>query len=200
MASPRILIADDEEVFAKNTTKLLSHRGYNAFYVTNANTAILALEKTDFDIVILDLRLPGMDGLSIFKEIVKLKFTTKALILAIHGYVDDALEAIRLLYWIGRRLPITYFRQPPTSINKILFNLLFLLVVDTCPSLALFLSDTPTATIFFVCHFYHLLSPLHRSLTTANTSIGKIFWQKVQLDFFFGLFDYLPLESRSCIK
>ena len=96
MASPRILIVDDEEVFAKNTTKLLSHRGYNAFYVTNADTAILALEKTDFDVVILDLRLPGMDGLSIFKEIVKLKFTTKVLILAIHGYVDDALEAIKL--------------------------------------------------------------------------------------------------------
>ena len=37
-----------------------------------------------------------MDGLSIFKEIVKLKFTTKVLILAIHGYVDDALEAIKL--------------------------------------------------------------------------------------------------------
>src|SRR3990172_11258017 len=93
-----------------------------------------------------------------------------------------------------------FFRQPRFQSSELLFNLLLLLGCDTCPGLAFCLSGTSTTTIFFVCHLYHLLSPLRRSLTAANTSIGKILWQKVQLNFFFVLLNYLPLDSRSRIK
>jgi DNA-binding NtrC family response regulator len=96
MAAPRILIVDDEQIFAKNTAKLLSHRGYQVAYVTDGSAAISELEKNDFDVVVLDLRMPGMDGRATLKDIIKLKFPVKVLILTGHGYVDDALGAIKL--------------------------------------------------------------------------------------------------------
>lgn len=96
MALYRVLIVDDEQVFAKNTAKLLSYRGYQSAYVTSGYSAISELEKNHYDVVVLDLRMPGMDGHATLKEIIKLKLCAKVLILTGHGYVDDALEAIKL--------------------------------------------------------------------------------------------------------
>ena len=96
MASFRILLVDDEEIFAKNMSKLLSYRGYKVGYVTNGYGAILEIDKSDFDVVILDLRMPGIDGLATLKGILNRNSQTKVMILTGDGFVDDALDAIKL--------------------------------------------------------------------------------------------------------
>ncbi len=50
----------------------------------------------DFDVVVLDLKMPGMDGIATLKEIKKLDLFTETLILTGHGSIDTALEAIKL--------------------------------------------------------------------------------------------------------
>ncbi len=65
----RILLVDDEVVFTDNMSKLLRNRGYVVTAVNNGDAAIRALEECDIDVVVLDLKMPGMDGIATLREI-----------------------------------------------------------------------------------------------------------------------------------
>jgi DNA-binding NtrC family response regulator len=96
MIGSKILLVDDETVFTQNMSKLLTNRGYRVTAVNSGDNAIKALEKEKFDVVVLDLKMPGMDGITTLKEIKKLDLFTETLILTGHGSIDTALEAIKL--------------------------------------------------------------------------------------------------------
>jgi DNA-binding NtrC family response regulator len=96
MKGAKILLVDDEVVFTTNMSKLLTNRGYKVTAANSGDAAIQALEKENFDVVVLDLKMPGMDGLTTLKEIKKLGLFTETLILTGHGSIDTALEAIKL--------------------------------------------------------------------------------------------------------
>lgn len=96
MKGSKILLVDDEAVFTTNMSKLLTNRGYKVTAVNSGDAAIQALEKETYDVVVLDLKMPGMDGLTTLKEIKKLGLFTETLILTGHGSIDTALEAIRI--------------------------------------------------------------------------------------------------------
>ncbi len=96
MIGSRILLVDDEIIFANNMSKLLTSRGYRVITANNGESAIRELEEKDFDVVVLDLKMPGMDGITTLKEIKKLGLFTETLILTGHGSVDTALEAIKI--------------------------------------------------------------------------------------------------------
>ncbi|MEJ2165710.1 MAG: response regulator [Desulfobacterales bacterium] len=96
MIGSKILLVDDELVFTENMAKLLTNRGYVVTAVNSGDAAIEALEEKDFDVVVLDLKMPGMDGITTLKEIKKLGLLTETLILTGHGSIDTALEAIKL--------------------------------------------------------------------------------------------------------
>jgi len=96
MKGPRILLVDDEVVFTTNMSKLLTNRGYSVTPVNSGDSAIRELEENDFDVVVLDLKMPGMDGITTLKEIKKLDLFTETLILTGHGSIDSAMEAIKL--------------------------------------------------------------------------------------------------------
>ena len=96
MIGAKILLVDDEVVFAGNMAKLLTNRGYRVTAVNSGDAAIKALEEENFDVVVLDLKMPGMDGITTLEEIKKLGLFTETLILTGHGAIDTALEAIKL--------------------------------------------------------------------------------------------------------
>jgi DNA-binding NtrC family response regulator len=96
MKGSKILLVDDEVLFTENTAKLLKNRGYRVTAVNNGQSAIDALEEDNFDVMVLDLKMPGMDGIETLKEMKKLGFFTEVLILTGHGSIDSALEAIKL--------------------------------------------------------------------------------------------------------
>ena len=96
MKGSKILLVDDEVVFTGNMAKLLTSRGYRVTAVNSGDAAIGCLEETDFDVVVLDLKMPGMDGITTLKEIKKLGLFTQTLILTGHGSIDTALEAVKL--------------------------------------------------------------------------------------------------------
>jgi DNA-binding NtrC family response regulator len=96
MKGSKVLLVDDEVVFTTNMSKLLNNRGYRVTPANSGDAAIQALEKESFDVVVLDLKMPGMDGLTTLKELKKLGLFTETLILTGHGSIDSALEAIKL--------------------------------------------------------------------------------------------------------
>jgi DNA-binding response OmpR family regulator len=92
----KILLVDDEVVFTTNMGKLLTNRGYKVTAVNSGDAAIQALEKENYDVVVLDLKMPGMDGIATLKEIKKLGLFTETLILTGHGSMDSAFKAIEM--------------------------------------------------------------------------------------------------------
>ena len=76
--------------------KLLANQRYMVTAINSKNAAIQALGEKDFDVVVLDLKMPGLDGITTLKEIKKIGLLTETLILTGHGSIDSALEAIKL--------------------------------------------------------------------------------------------------------
>ena len=64
-----ILVVDDEELLTKTFTRLLEKSGYEVYVAKNAQHALDMVEELDFDLIITDVRMPGMDGIDILKEI-----------------------------------------------------------------------------------------------------------------------------------
>jgi DNA-binding NtrC family response regulator len=92
----RVLLVDDEIIFTRNMSKLLKNRGYQVTAVNSGDAAIRELEQNPVDVIVLDLKMPGMDGITTLKEILKLGLFTETLILTGHGSIDSALEAMKL--------------------------------------------------------------------------------------------------------
>jgi DNA-binding NtrC family response regulator len=96
MIGAKILLVDDEAVFVRNMSKLLSARGYAVTTAESGDAAIRVLGEQPVDVIVLDLKMPGLDGLATLKEIQKLGLFTQTLILTGHGSIDSALEALKL--------------------------------------------------------------------------------------------------------
>lgn len=65
----RILLVDDGRLFRLSTTALLRDDGYDVVSVAGGQEAVEALRESHFDLLLLDLRLPGTDGLSIIEAL-----------------------------------------------------------------------------------------------------------------------------------
>jgi len=96
MEKAKILLVDDEIALTTSLARLLKVRNYSVNCVANGKDAIRALSEDTYDVVVLDLKMPGMDGIATLKEIKKLKLHTETLILTGHGSIDSALEAFNL--------------------------------------------------------------------------------------------------------
>ncbi len=96
MIGGKVLFVDDEKIFTDNMSKLLIARGYRVNAVNDGESAINALKEDKFDVVVLDLKMPGMDGITTLKEIKKLDLFTETLILTGNGTINTAMEALKL--------------------------------------------------------------------------------------------------------
>jgi DNA-binding NtrC family response regulator len=96
MKGSKILLVDDEKVFTDNMGRLLRARGYVVEGVNSGEDGIARLASADFDVVALDLKMPGLDGIGALRRIKDLGLFTQILILTGHGSIDTALEAVRL--------------------------------------------------------------------------------------------------------
>ncbi len=92
----RLLIVDDEERFVETLSKRFAARG---FYVEGANSgpdALAILNQKPFDVVLLDLRMPGMDGLQTLREIRSAQPLLQTVMLSGNASINAAVEGMRL--------------------------------------------------------------------------------------------------------
>ncbi len=92
----RILLVEDEENLAKALVLGLSKKGYAVDYITDGEKAMkrISLNHIDYDLIILDLMLPGMDGLSICKKMRESSIMTPVLILTARDEVDTKVDLL----------------------------------------------------------------------------------------------------------
>ena len=91
----RILLVDDEESIRHSLGEILGFEGYDVITAESGEAAILQIQKETFDLVILDLKMPGIDGLEVLNYIHDAAPDTKVILLTAHGFLESAIQALR---------------------------------------------------------------------------------------------------------
>ena len=92
----KVLLADDETAFRVTFAQVLTEEGISVDAVEDGLQAIDAARRTAYDVAILDIQMPGADGIKVLKEIVKIRPQTRVIMITAYGTVDMAVEAIKL--------------------------------------------------------------------------------------------------------
>jgi DNA-binding NtrC family response regulator len=92
----KLLIVDDEEAYVISMAKRLEIRGFEVRTETQGAEAIEAARREQFDIALLDLKMPGMDGKEVLETLKKEDKYIEVVILTGHGSVDSAVDCTKL--------------------------------------------------------------------------------------------------------
>jgi two-component system OmpR family response regulator len=92
----RVLIVDDELDFLETILKRLKRRKIDATGVSSGKEALDLLERQPFDVVILDVRMPGMDGIETLKEMKKRRPLMEVIMLTGHASVEAGMQGMQL--------------------------------------------------------------------------------------------------------
>ena len=91
----RVLIVDDEERFRMTATANLNKRGFEASAVAGGAEALEEIRKTNVDVVVLDVKMPGMDGNEALLKIKMIKPELEVIMLTGQGTIQSGLEGYR---------------------------------------------------------------------------------------------------------
>ena len=94
--STNVLVVDDDEVVRLSYQRSLRGAHCNVEAAFNGEDALNALQHKNFDVVLLDLRMPGMDGMSVLKEIKRSWPESEVVVITGYPTVETAKEAVRL--------------------------------------------------------------------------------------------------------
>jgi two-component system nitrogen regulation response regulator NtrX len=93
---PRILIVDDEEAVRSSLRMIFDYEGYEVVLAANGPAGLKMAEQEAPDLVILDIKMPQMDGLEVLKRLKAEEPSPPVVILSGHGTVKTAVEAVKL--------------------------------------------------------------------------------------------------------
>jgi len=96
MSAPRILLVDDEERFRVTLEKMLAAQGLVVASRASGALALKELRQQAYDVVLLDIRMPEMDGIKTLRAIKEKHPDIEVIILTGHASMDAALEIIKL--------------------------------------------------------------------------------------------------------
>ncbi|MBF0602325.1 MAG: sigma-54-dependent Fis family transcriptional regulator [Nitrospirae bacterium] len=91
----RILIVDDEAELRDNLATLLGHEGFVVGTAESGMAALEILARNPYDVVLLDLIMPGLDGIETLQEMRKMRSGTKCVVMTAFATVNTAVQAIR---------------------------------------------------------------------------------------------------------
>ncbi|MGH7387945.1 MAG: sigma-54-dependent transcriptional regulator [Candidatus Rokuibacteriota bacterium] len=95
MTTARILVADDEDSLRWVLEKGLRGAGYEVISVEDGEAAMRAVEREPFDLVLLDVRMPGLDGLTVLERLRELRPDTYVVVMTAHGTMETAIKAMQ---------------------------------------------------------------------------------------------------------
>ena len=91
----KVLMVDDEEQFRATTSRILTKRGYQTTVAGSGEEAIGIMEKDPHDVVILDIKMPGMDGHEALSQIKAIRPDAQVIMLTGHGTRESAKESLK---------------------------------------------------------------------------------------------------------
>ncbi|MBI5100929.1 MAG: sigma-54-dependent Fis family transcriptional regulator [Nitrospirae bacterium] len=91
----KILVAEDEEITLENVIDSLKDEGYDVSGTTDGAEALLRMEKSDFDILVTDIRMPGLSGMDLLEKTKEKYPQTDVIIITGFGSIGSAVEAMK---------------------------------------------------------------------------------------------------------
>ncbi len=90
-----ILVIDDEEIIRNLLTDVLAEAGYEVTAVASAEEALKRVKEIPFEVVITDLKMPGMDGIEVLRKVKKVDSDISVIVITGYATVETAVEAMR---------------------------------------------------------------------------------------------------------
>lgn len=112
MKNMKIMLVDDEERFLSTTKKLLERKGLQVSTASSGSEALEKLEKENIHVVILDVKMPGMDGIETLKAIKARHPLVEVIMLTGHATVESAVD--------GLKSGATDYLMKPTDIDELI--------------------------------------------------------------------------------
>ncbi len=91
-----IVVVDDEPVICQQLERLYSHSGYSVTIANSADEALQRLESRNIDLVVTDIRLPGLSGIELTKRIPEDHPDVPVIVITGYGDIDTAVEVLKL--------------------------------------------------------------------------------------------------------
>jgi DNA-binding NtrC family response regulator len=110
-----VMLVDDEGEFLDTLVKRLKKRNLNAMGVRSGEEALTTLKNNPVDVVVLDVKMPGMDGIETLKQIKKISPLVEVIMLTGHANMEVAIE--------GMELGAFDYLMKPMEIDELLYKL-----------------------------------------------------------------------------
>lgn len=111
----RILVIDDERSIRNTLKDILEFEKYKVDVAEDGFKAMELIKITDFDVILCDIKMPGMDGIEVLQKIEELKPDTPVVMISGHGNIDTAVESIKKGAFD--------FIEKPLDLNRLLITL-----------------------------------------------------------------------------
>ncbi len=96
MANKDLLVVDDEPIVCESLKEMLAMEGYRVDAVLNGAAALEKLQEDQYQVILSDIRMPGLNGIELLKELKGRCPDTDIIFITGHGHIDGAVEAIKL--------------------------------------------------------------------------------------------------------
>ncbi len=108
----KIAVVDDEEIVCKRLKKVLEKEGYEVETFLDGETALGKISSHQFHLVILDLKLPKLDGLQVLEQIKAISPETEVIMITAYGSIESAIEATKMgaFHYITKPIKLDEFR------------------------------------------------------------------------------------------
>lgn len=96
MTSKSVLVVDDEKNIRQTLAQALIPMGLNVETAVNGEEALQKVTEGEFDLMLLDLKMPGVDGMEVLRSLCELRPEIRIIIITAYGTIKNAVEAIKL--------------------------------------------------------------------------------------------------------
>jgi two-component system nitrogen regulation response regulator NtrX len=111
---PKILIVDDEKAIRRTLKEILEYEKYDIEEAEDGEVGLEKIEKNNYDVIILDIKMPKKDGIEVLTEMQQKGIDTPVIVLSGHGNIETAVEAVK-------KGAFDYIPKPP-DLNRLLIT------------------------------------------------------------------------------
>jgi two-component system response regulator AtoC len=122
MAKANILVVDDDKTILRGLKYQLNKAGYEAVTAGSGDECIYQLRQYDVNLVLLDIRLPGIDGMEVLRQIRQINHELPVIMVTAHGSIESAVDAMKSGAWEYLTKPVN-FEEMMIKIEKALENI-----------------------------------------------------------------------------